>query len=295
MGQLAAPESGGRGSGSGRRSRSSGWEVRQGRRRRSDWLSRILSPAVTILVVWAVWEIAYHTKAINLTFFPPPSEFVPYLFREKFSLGLGPDRNHVGVAIVSTFLRVFGGLLIAFVLAFATGVAVCVLPFVDRGILPVVRLLAPIAPIAWIPLALVLFGIGNRSAVALVFMGTYPTLVIATVAAIQQVDPELLKTAATLGASRWQRWVFVTLPAALPAVFVMLRLNFIAAWMSVLAAEMVGLRDGLGALILVGREGADAKLILVGMALIGLSGFLIDSILVFLQRRFLWWETDNRR
>jgi len=259
-------------------------------RSRKSTAAGILSSAITIGLIWGFWECAYHFKLMKLTFFPPPSQFVPYVFRENFFLGLGPSRSHVGVAIAFSFLRVFAGLTIGFVAAVFTGVGVSMAPFVAKGVLPIIRLLAPIAPIAWIPLALVLFGLGNTSAVALVFMGTYPFLVIATVAAIDEVDPDLIRSASTLGAKPWQKWLYVILPASLPAVFTMLRLNFIAAWMAVLAAEMVGLHDGLGALIMVGREGGDANLILVGMTLIGVIGFLIDSLLLLVQRKLFWWR-----
>ena len=249
----------------------------------------VLTPWLSILVVWGLWELCYYTELLRLTFFPPPSRFVEYAIEEKFNLGLGRDRNNVGVSVLFSFVRVFLGLVSAFTLAVITGVTVSVLPWLSRAVMPLIRLAAPIAPVAWIPLALAIFGIGNLSAVALVFMGTFPILVIATVAAIEDVDPNLLKTAASLGASERQRWTHVVLPAALPNVFVMLRVNFIAAWMAVLAAEMVGLRDGLGAIILIGRESSNPNLILVGMTLIGICGFIIDYGLLAIKRRMLWW------
>lgn len=257
-------------------------------------MKRLGASVTTILAMWLLWEFVYRTKLIDLTFFPPPSKFLTYIVKENFSLGLGRDRSNVGVSVASSFLRVFIGLSIAFVLAIFTGIIASIVPLISYGILPLIRLLAPLAPIAWIPLALALFGIGNVSAIALVFIGTYPVLVIAMVAAINQVDPELLKTAGTLGATQRQKLTYVILPASLPSVFTMLRINFIAAWMSVLAAEMVGLRDGLGALILIGRESSNPDLILAGMTLIGLSGFLIDQALLGLQKRFLWWEADRK-
>ena len=81
----------------------------------------------------------------------------------------------------------------------------------------------------------------------------------------------------------------------MPQVFTMLRLNFFGAWMGVLAAEMVGLRNGLGAIIIMGREMFNANLILVGMALIGASGYAVDSLLLFIQRRVLWWQPGADR
>jgi NitT/TauT family transport system permease protein len=184
------------------------------------------------------------------------------------------------------------GLTIGFIVALGLGVLVSMSRLLNRILYPIVQLLAPIAPIAWIPLGIILFGIGNNTAYFIVFMGTVFVLAIATVAAIQGVNPSLVKTAATLGANYKQQWLYVIIPSVIPQVFTLLRLNLIAAWMAVLAAEMVGLRDGLGAIIMIGRESSNPNLILIGMCLIGISGFIIDSLLLFIQNKFLWWNRE---
>ena len=73
----------------------------------------------------------------------------------------------------------------------------------------------------------------------------------------------------------------------------MLRINFFGAWMAVLAAEMVGLKNGLGAIIIMGRELFNTDLILIGMCLIGVSGYAVDSLLLWIQRRVLWWQAER--
>ena len=80
------------------------------------------------------------------------------------------------------------------------------------------------------------------------------------------------------------------LPAILPGVFMLLRTNFIAAWMAVFVAEMVGLRDGFGAIIMMGRNLFNNELIMFGMVVIGLSGFVVDRMLAFIGDRILWWR-----
>ncbi|MFT6907458.1 MAG: NitT/TauT family transport system permease protein [Oleiphilaceae bacterium] len=80
------------------------------------------------------------------------------------------------------------------------------------------------------------------------------------------------------------------MPAILPGVFTLLRTNFIAAWMAVLVAEMVGLRDGLGAIIMMGRNLFNNELIMFGMLVIGISGYAVDRVLVLIGRRLLWWR-----
>ena len=135
-----------------------------------------------------------------------------------------------------------------------------------------------------------LFGIGNPTAIFVVFMGVYFILTISTVAAVGGVDQRLIKTARSFGASKLQVWARVIFPSVLPQVFTMLRINFFAAWMAVLAAEMVGLKNGLGMMIILGREMFNTNLILLGMCMVGATGYLVDVLLVQIQRRVLWWE-----
>ncbi|MGH9278032.1 MAG: ABC transporter permease [Acidimicrobiales bacterium] len=240
-------------------------------------------------VVIALWELAAARGWVNPALFPPPSRFVPYLFNGGSNIGIGPSSVTIWQSIGSTFGRVAVGLLLGILVATLIGIGVSILNPVRRAVMPVVRVVAPVAPIAWIPLGLSLFGIGNGTAVFIVFMGVVFVLSVATVASIDAVDVELIKTARSLGARHVHLWTRVILPAAAPQVFTMVRLNFFGAWMAVLAAEMVGLRSGLGAAIIIGREQFNAELILIGVVTIGVCGFLADSLLLLVQRRMLWW------
>ena len=247
----------------------------------------------SIVVLWGVWELSAVMNWQYTRIFPPPSHFLRDLADNGFRIGLGSQAAGVPASITSSFFRVFVGLGIGFVCALFAGMAISMSKWVKRFIIPVIGLLAPIAPIAWIPLALVVFGIGNQTAIFIVFMGVFFILTIATVKAIETVPEHLLNVARTLGAKRWQLWFHVTFPYILPQVFTILRINFIAAWMAVLAAEMTGLRDGLGAIIMNGRNLFDNNLILLGMCLIGVSGFIIDNILKWVQKKFFWWDIQQ--
>ena len=192
--------------------------------------------------------------------------------------------------VAASAYRVLFGLAIGFVLAIATGILVSRSKAAAAALLPIVRGLAPIAPIAWIPLGIVIFGVGNATAIFVVFTGVYFLLTLSTVAAVQSVDPRLVKTARSYGASDRQVWRYVIFPAVLPQVFTMLRLNFFAAWMAVLAAEMVGLKNGVGMIVILGREMFNGNLILIGICIIGITGYAVDSLQLFLQRKILWWN-----
>jgi NitT/TauT family transport system permease protein len=255
---------------------------------------RRLGRAAATLAPWVVrvgcGELGAARGWIPTSLFPPPSQFLSFAVESDFRVGFGREAMILPVAILASAWRVMAGLAIGFAAAVATGILVSMSRAASAALLPIVRGLAPIAPIAWIPLAIVLFGIGEATAIFVVFTGIYFLLTLSTVAAVQSVDPRLVKTARTYGASTKQVWLWVIFPAVLPQVFTMLRLNFFAAWMAVLAAEMVGLKNGVGMIIILGREVFNSNLILLGICVVGITGYAVDSALVWIQRRVLWWS-----
>ena len=255
-----------------------------------SWLAAVLKAAAPWAVIIALWEWAAAAGWTGAVLFPPPSVFLRYAVESDFRVGFGNEAMTIPWAIVASALRVLAGLAIGFAAAIVTGILISASRTVSDFVLPVIRGLAPIAPIAWIPLGIVLFGIGNPTAVFVVFMGIYFILTISTVAAVKAVDERLIKTARSHGASRVQIWTRVIFPSILPQVFTMLRINFFAAWMAVLAAEMVGLKNGLGMMIILGREMFNTKLILLGMCMVGATGYAVDALLVQIQRKILWWQ-----
>jgi NitT/TauT family transport system permease protein len=255
-----------------------------------SWELGVLKAFIPWAFIVAIWEIAAASGWSGTVLFPPPSSFLRYAIESDFRVGFGGDAMPIPVAIVVSALRVLVGLALGFVAAIATGILISASGAFADLVMPLVRGLAPIAPIAWIPLGIVLFGIGNPTAIFVVFMGVYFILTISTVAAVNGVDQRLIKTARSYGANRTQVWTRVIFPAVLPQVFTMLRINFFAAWMAVLAAEMVGVKNGLGMMIILGREMFNTKLILLGMCMVGATGYLVDALLVQIQRRILWWQ-----
>lgn len=245
---------------------------------------------LSLLIVLGLWEYAGAAGLAVSTVLPPPSQFLAVVAESGFRIGFGTQAAPIGQSLVSTFVRVFAGMGIAFVLAILTGALLSLSLVATWCVTPLLYLLAPIAPIAWIPTAIVVFGISNVSAVFIVFMGVYFVLTIATLAEIRRIPAEFHTVAANLGASPTERFFRVTLPAILPGVFMLLRSNFTAAWMAVLVAEMVGLRDGLGAIIMMGRNLFNNDLIMFGMLIIGISGFVVDRILNFISQRVVWWR-----
>jgi NitT/TauT family transport system permease protein len=245
---------------------------------------------ISIVGLLALWEIVGTSGGSLASVLPPPSKFLATIAESNFRIGLGSQAATLQESLLATFFRVFFGMAVAFVAAILTGALLSLSRHATWLLSPILRLFAPIAPIAWIPTAIVVFSISNVTAIFIVFMGVYFVLTLATLAEIARIPPEFQIVAGNLGAGPFQRWVWVTLPAILPGVFMLLRTNFIAAWMAVLVAEMVGLRDGLGAIIMMGRNLFNNELIIFGMVVIGVSGFVVDRLLQFIGDRVLWWR-----
>ena len=134
------------------------------------------------------------------------------------------------------------------------------------------------------------FGIGDTTTIFVVFIGIVFTLTLATVNNMQNVDQLYINTARVLGANRRQIIRLVIFPAVLPNLFVILRMNLFGAWTGVLAAEMVGVNTGLGTMVMVGRQMMNMNLTFLGMAMIGLVGYLLDTGFALIQKRVLWWK-----
>jgi NitT/TauT family transport system permease protein len=257
------------------------------------WLFIVLASLAPWAVIVAVWELAAVKGWIQSSLLPPPSSFIRYAIESDFRVGFGREAMAIPAAILASAYRVVVGLALGFVAAVVTGIAISMSNVARWSFLPVIRGLAPIAPIAWIPLGIILFGIGNGTAIFVVFVGVYFLLTLSTVAAVQSVDERMVKTARTYGASPRQVWLWVIFPAILPQVFTMLRLNFFAAWMAVLAAEMVGLKNGVGMMVILGREMFNGNLIMLGICIVGITGYAVDSALLFVQRKLLWWSGEG--
>ncbi|MBE9077773.1 ABC transporter permease [Romeria aff. gracilis LEGE 07310] len=259
-----------------------------------SWKRSVLSVTcglISCIVLILLWEWMGSSPENPVTqVLPPPSRFLPVLFESDFKIGLGSQSASIYQSIFVTLLRVLTGMTLAFVGSVLCGMLISLSKWSELFILPILGLIAPIAPIAWVPLALVVFGISNLTAVFIVFMGVFFTLTIATVAEIKRIPDNLLITAKNLGGQEFNVWRMVILPSVLPGVFTLLRLNFIAAWMAVLAAEMTGLRDGLGAVVMTGRNLFNSNLILLGICVIGITGFAVDRLLLLIQKKFFWWQ-----
>ena len=233
----------------------------------------------------AVWQAVVLIFKPHVSLLPPP-----WLAAEEFWTLLisGELLLHTGVSLA----RVFSAWCIAGLIAIPLGLAMGSSRRFERIVDPVIELFRPISPLAWIPLAILWFGIGEAGKVFVVCVGTFFPTLLSTVAGVKRIDPVMIHAGQVLGcndqASLFRKVIF---PAALPSIVVGLRISFGTGWAAIIAAELVAARSGLGYLIANGMEILRADKVLVGMVMIGVLGVCFDAFFRFLQRRFAWGAT----
>jgi NitT/TauT family transport system permease protein len=271
-------------------------------RRPAAWLLRLRAAAwaaASVGLFVGIWELAWWRGWADPLLLPPPHLFLanlPDQFRffdpngeRAGALSSGGSLGSVLGVIAWTSMRVSAGLALGFALSLAVGLGIRYFGVFGRLTLPTITMLAPISPVAWLPVAVFMFGIGNPPAVFLVFISVFFVMVLSTLSQIDAVPASYLHVARIMGASKRQLFRHVVLPAILPGLFVTLRLNLFAAWMVVLIAEAVGVGSGLGQVVMMARNTFNASLVFFTMTLIGLTGFAFDQALRWVQRRVLWW------
>ena len=240
--------------------------------------------ALALLLVLAAWAtVAYGNRALgtmNPVLLPTPGEAAAVavdLTRD------GSLPRHVGVSL----RRVGEGFGLAALAALALGFLVAVCTPVRLMLEPVIEFIRPIPPLAFLPMFLVWFGLGETSKVAFIGYTTFFPMFVGITASLLRVDVMLLRAAASLGASRPALLRHVVLPAALPGIVVALRLGFGLALFVIVGAEFMGADAGLGHMIMEGRTFFNPAQIVMGALLLGALGSLVNTLLQSAERRVL--------
>jgi NitT/TauT family transport system permease protein len=225
-------------------------------------------PVLVFAIFLLVWHFVVRWSGTKV--FPGPLQV------EKGMLEL--SRKHVlWPDIGSSLKRVALGFGAATLLGVPLGLTFGWYPSVNQVVNPVMQILRPISPIAWIPVAIIFFGVGNNAAIFLIFMGAFFPIVVACVNGVSNVPAVYRRAGRNFGLAPAQVLAKVVFPAALPQIIVGLRLALGIAWLVVVAAEMVAVDSGLGYLVIDSRNsGKRYDLVVAAMVLIGVIGLLLD-------------------
>jgi NitT/TauT family transport system permease protein len=237
---------------------------------------KIIAPAIVIALLVAVWWIA--VVLTKSAIFPTPWQVVTGT-TELIQDGTLWDH------ITSSLARVGAGFILAMIVAIPIGVWIGRVDAAYVTLNPIFQILRPISPIAWIPLAILWFGVGNESPVFLIFIASVFPMIVQTAAGVHTIERRYLRAAENFGVSKAKLFRQVIIPAVLPEIIVGMRITLGVAWLVVVAAEMIALRSGLGYLIMDSRNAGNRyDLVVAAMIIIGLIGLMLDGMTRLLER-----------
>jgi NitT/TauT family transport system permease protein len=238
-------------------------------------LNRIWPPALVLAAIIAIWWVT-----VNVTesvIFPTPAQVVTGTMELVED---GTLWEHIGASL----LRVGTGFAIAVAVAVPLGLWMGRVDGAFRTLNPVFQILRPISPIAWIPIAILWFGMGDSSPVFLIFLASVFPMIVQTAAGVHTIEKRYLRAAENFGVPRAKLYRQVIIPAVLPEIIVGMRIGLGVAWLVVVAAEMIALRSGLGYLIMDSRNAGNRyDLVIAGMIIIGLIGLALDGLMRLLE------------
>lgn len=246
------------------------------------WLS-----AATILVLLFVWWLVTALGWVKPLFVPSPFDVV----RKFISIWQNGFTNtsFLDHMLISTF-RVFGAFLLACAIGLPLGLAMGMSPLM-RGIFdPPIEFYRPIPPLAYLPLMIIWFGIGETSKVLLIFLSVFAPIVLGARSGVKSAAIEQIHAAYSFGATRWQVLRHVILPSAMPEILTAMRVGIGFGWTTLVAAEMVAATKGLGYMVLSASQFLQTPVVIMGIFVIAIIAFGFDLLMRFLERRLVPWK-----
>lgn len=264
------------------------------RQRALKWrwpLSRQLTLSVaTLAVLLAIWWAVTALQLISPLFLPSPWQVL-----QKLLTIAGPQGFMDATLwqhLAASLTRIAIALILAAIVGVPVGIAMGLSPTV-RGILdPLIELYRPVPPLAWLPLVIIWFGIGETPKILLIYLAIFSPVVMSTLAGVKSAQQVRIRAAQSLGASRAQVLWLVILPGALPEILTGLRIGLGVGWSTLVAAELIAATRGLGFMVQSAGEFLATDVVLAGIAVIAIIAFVLELGLRALQRRLTPWHGE---
>ena len=267
-------------------------EKRAGKRFTLRWpFSRqITLSAGTLLVLLAIWWAVAAQQWVSPLFLPPPGQVLTKLVSIAGPQGF-MDAT-LWQHLTASLGRILVALLAAVIVGIPVGIAMGLSPTV-RGILdPLIELYRPVPPLAYLPLMVIWFGIGETSKILLIYLAIFAPVAMSALAGVKSAQQVRIRAAQSLGASRAQVLWFVILPGALPEILTGLRIGLGVGWSTLVAAELIAATRGLGFMVQSAGEFLATDVVLAGIAVIAVIAFSLELGLRALQRRLTPWHGE---
>ncbi len=242
---------------------------------------------IALIIAIALWELV---TALHL--FPPFALPSPVAVWRAFALLItkGYGGHSLFDDIWISVVRIAIGFAGAVILGVPIGLAMARSPVVFRVIDPFLQFIRPVPPLAYIPLLVVWFGIGELPKILLILVGTAPVIIIGTISGVTGTPKLRLSVARTLGASETQIFRHVILPSVLPEIFTAMRVGIGVAWTCLVAAELIAADQGLGWLVQFAGQALQVAIVIVGIIVIGVLGYGMELLIRLAERRAVPWR-----
>jgi ABC-type nitrate/sulfonate/bicarbonate transport system permease component len=243
-----------------------------------------------ILCVVVIWQLLSFSGFIPGNRLPSPVNIV-LGFTELITQGLPPGYTLAGHCAAS-LKRVLSGVAIAIATALPLGIAMGYWARARDYLTPFVEMVRPIPPLAWVPIAILWFGIGDRSSSFIIFLGAFFPILLNTIEGVLSINRRLIESSIILGAKKGALFSKVLLPGAMPSIITGVRIALGIGWMTLVAAEFTGVKSGygLGYMIMTARDIQRPDQIIAGMAVIGVIGYVMDFGIRKMERKVLRWR-----
>ena len=236
-----------------------------------------------LLLILAAWTIMEKRGALNTVIMPAPSKILS-TFLNLVKSGM------LWTNLQISLIRVLKGYLIAASLGIVLGILIGLFKHLNRLTDLLIQIIKPIPPIAWIPLVILWFGIGEEGKVFLIFLGGFFTILINVVDGIRQTDKKLIEVSRSMETPFLKHVFLLVIPHSAPNIFTGLRVGLSSCWMCVVAAELVSSTTGLGYMIMNARQFGQTDVVIVGMLTIGVLGKVMDSLLKVVEKAVIRWK-----
>lgn len=248
-----------------------------------------LLPVITIVAFLVVWQLIVDSGHVDSRLLASPlSIWEGFVYKLS---NTGPDGSTLGTNILSSLQVASTGLVLAIVIGIPLGLLMGWYSLFDRFVHPIFEVIRPIPPVAWIPLMIIWVGLGMTAKAMIIFLAAFIPCVINSYTGIRLTSKVLINVSKTFGASNFYTFVHVGIPSATPMIFAGIRLALGTSWGTLVAAEMLAASSGLGYMISMARSFARIDIVMLGMILIGLMGYIFTTLFGFIERKIIKGRT----
>lgn len=254
-------------------------------------INALFFSVIGIVAVLILWTLGVKYTSVGLLL-PTPAEVLERaIYTISHPIG---RKNTLLMHLAVSLRRVLVGFSLSAFCGVILGIAMGRFKLVDAIFKPLFELVRPIPSVAWIPLAIVWFGIGETAKIYIIFMAGFVNITVNTYAGAKQVDEHMLGVAYMLGANEIQAFFRVVIPSCVPYIFAGMQVGLSTCWMAVLAAEMVSSTEGIGWTITAGQENGDMTQIFVGIIAIAIVGLLLAVLMRWAECVLCRWRVRGK-